>query len=117
MRSDWPGNVRDLELLVAQLVRDSHGYDVRLDQLPAQHRGRLGRTRLRQIDVAQRDAILEALHDAGGSKTQAADVLGIARSTLYRKIRQYHIEDDVTLGDAVPDSAKTTRLDEPNSNR
>ncbi|WEV36056.1 helix-turn-helix domain-containing protein [Mycolicibacterium fortuitum] len=30
---------------------------------------------------------MRALHEAGGNKQQAADTLGIARSTLYRKVR------------------------------
>jgi transcriptional regulator of acetoin/glycerol metabolism len=39
----------------------------------------------------EREAILDALRDAGGNKQAAADRLGLSRSTLYRKLTAYSI--------------------------
>jgi transcriptional regulator of acetoin/glycerol metabolism len=41
---------------------------------------------------AEREALLNALDDSGGNKQVAAEMLGIARSTLYRKIRSLGID-------------------------
>ncbi len=46
---------------------------------------------LRPVDQAERDAIVAALRDSDGNRTAAAAALGVARSTLYRKIAQYGI--------------------------
>lgn len=48
-------------------------------------------SRLRRLDRAERDAIVEALRESGGNRVAAAAALGLARSTLYRKIGQYGI--------------------------
>lgn len=53
--------------------------------------GRTPHGSLRPVDQAERDAIVNALRDAGGNRVAAAAALGLARSTLYRKIRQYRI--------------------------
>jgi transcriptional regulator of acetoin/glycerol metabolism len=49
------------------------------------------RRALRPVDEIERDAIVVALREAGGNRVAAAAALGLARSTLYRKIRQYGI--------------------------
>jgi transcriptional regulator of acetoin/glycerol metabolism len=41
------------------------------------------------MERAEQDAILTASAACGGSKSEAAKQLGIARSTLYRKLREY----------------------------
>uniref|UniRef100_UPI0006E1A3F2 helix-turn-helix domain-containing protein n=1 Tax=Streptomyces neyagawaensis TaxID=42238 RepID=UPI0006E1A3F2 len=48
--------------------------------------------RVRQLspmEQAERAAILDALHRHGGNKARTAVALGIARATLYRKLRGY----------------------------
>jgi transcriptional regulator of acetoin/glycerol metabolism len=57
---------------------------------------RLGRT-LSSLEQLELDAIVAALRDADANKTQAAAALGLSRSTLYRKIRQYGIDPDREL--------------------
>ena len=44
--------------------------------------------------AAERRLIMEALIKAGGRKAHAAELLGWGRSTLWRKIRKYKIDDD-----------------------
>lgn len=41
------------------------------------------------MEHAERAAILDALHRDGGNKARTVAALGIARATLYRKLREY----------------------------
>jgi DNA-binding NtrC family response regulator len=43
------------------------------------------------MESAERQAIVTALQQAGGNRSRAADVLGIGRTTLYRKMQQLRI--------------------------
>lgn len=95
----WPGNVRELKNTLAcvvafvdpeELVVESRHLgsvfdselsgNVDIERLP------LGGQRLDRIERA---AILQTLSQAGGNKIQAAQVLGIAVSTLYEKLKKY----------------------------
>jgi transcriptional regulator of acetoin/glycerol metabolism len=89
-RYDWPGNVSQLrDALAAALRRRPVGLIDAAD-LPAFCQT-TARGPLRPVDQAERDAIVGALREAGGNRMAAAAALGLARSTLYRKIRQYGI--------------------------
>jgi transcriptional regulator of acetoin/glycerol metabolism len=86
-RLDWPGNVASLDALVRGLVtRCRTGY-VGARDLPADIAARASRRPLAMLEQAEAQAIMRALQDAGGNKHRAAESLGIARSTLYRKVR------------------------------
>jgi hypothetical protein len=92
VRYCWPGNVRQLrEALVSALGRRPVGC-IQAQDLPT-YCSSVPRSFLRPVDQAERDAIVTALRSAGGNKVAAAAELGLARSTLYRKIRQYGISD------------------------
>lgn len=87
---DWPGNVRQLKrALSAALARRPVGV-IEATDLPASCQS-VPRSSLRPVDETERDAIVTALREAGGNRVAATKALGIARSTLYRKIRQYGI--------------------------
>jgi sigma-54 dependent transcriptional regulator, acetoin dehydrogenase operon transcriptional activator AcoR len=86
----WPGNVRQLaEALTSALRRRPVGC-IEAEDLPAYCHS-TPRRLLRPVDEIERDAIVAALRGAGGNRVAAAAALGLARSTLYRKIRQYGI--------------------------
>jgi DNA-binding NtrC family response regulator len=51
--------------------------------------------RLSELERAEVKTILQAMQKADGNKHKAAEALGIARSTLYRKIRSLSIDLDV----------------------
>jgi transcriptional regulator of acetoin/glycerol metabolism len=87
----WPGNVPELrEALAAALARRPLG-EIHADDLPASCRTVPRRT-LTRLEAQEREAILAALHECGGNRWAAAQLLGIARSTLYRKLRTYSLE-------------------------
>jgi sigma-54 dependent transcriptional regulator, acetoin dehydrogenase operon transcriptional activator AcoR len=88
-RLDWPGNVAALDALVRRVVADRLGRDGRVGaaDLPADVVAGAARRPLAALEQAEATAILTALRDASGNKERAARSLGIARSTLYRKMR------------------------------
>ncbi|HEY1969300.1 MAG TPA: helix-turn-helix domain-containing protein [Pseudonocardia sp.] len=87
-RLEWPGNVAALESLVRRLVsRCADGGYLGAGDLPPDVVAGAARRRLANLEQAEAKAILSALRDAGGNKHRAAESLGIARSTLYRKVR------------------------------
>jgi transcriptional regulator of acetoin/glycerol metabolism len=87
-RLDWPGNVAALETLVCRVLRTAgRGGYVSANDLPADIVAGAARRPLAALEQAEVKAILTALRAAGGNKQQASEALGIARSTLYRKMR------------------------------
>lgn len=86
-RLDWPGNIAELQSLVQRLLpRASSGY-VGAADLPSDVLARATRRKLAGLEQGEVQMIMRALKAAGGNKQQAAAALGIARSTLYRKVR------------------------------
>ncbi|MFF5475932.1 helix-turn-helix domain-containing protein [Streptomyces sp. NPDC012935] len=98
-RHPWPGNVTELAHLVRALARQRRICGpVRRSELPDPVReGPAGRN-LSPMELAERAAILEALRRHGGNKARAAAALGIARATLYRKLREYQGRDAAIRG-------------------
>ncbi|MEU0805941.1 helix-turn-helix domain-containing protein [Streptomyces sp. NPDC005970] len=87
--ADWPGNVRQLQDVVETAAARSVTSELRVDDLAEAHRPRLARSRLTRLEEAELHQIREALIEAGGNRLRAAAILGIGRSTLYRKIDVY----------------------------
>jgi|GEM_PF-914022 len=89
----WPHNVRELELVGERLGLLYAGGRVGALQLPpeVQQGGPASDTQTLQSRVGrlERDAIAEALREAGGKKVRAAALLGISRPTLDKKIEEY----------------------------
>jgi transcriptional regulator with PAS, ATPase and Fis domain len=91
---DWPGNVRELENAVERAVALGFGPILHVGDLPSNLQHGTSE-RMPQIDEVlpleelERRAILRALREAGGDKLAAARLLGIGKTTLYRKLKQY----------------------------
>jgi DNA-binding NtrC family response regulator/pSer/pThr/pTyr-binding forkhead associated (FHA) protein len=89
----WPQNVRELELVAERLGRVYAAGHVGIPQLPPEVRegavGQAPRTLQEQVARLERDAIAEALRESGWKKVRAAEVLGISRPTLDRKMEEY----------------------------
>jgi len=96
---DWPGNVRELENAIERAVVLGKGEMVDATDLPAEVRGvprgdgtmafQLG-TPLEEIE---RQVIRETLRHSNGDKRLAAQLLGIATRTIYRRLEELR-EDD-----------------------
>ena len=94
-RYAWPGNVRELRNAVTQAVVASRAYEIGLADLPPllapepprpMERGPL------ELDGVEKEAILAALHQTGGHQQKAANLLGVSRRTLSRKLKLYDAE-------------------------
>ncbi|MGA7841909.1 MAG: sigma-54 dependent transcriptional regulator [Candidatus Acidiferrales bacterium] len=94
MAYDWPGNVRELENAIERAIALGSGPILHAGDLPTNLQYGTGERlpqndELLPLDELERRAILRALREAGGDKLAAARMLGIGKTTLYRKLKQY----------------------------
>ena len=96
----WPGNVRELRNIVERLVILVEKEIIDLAGLPAVVRGDREARALELPDYTslkearedlERHFILKKIAAAGGNVSRAAELLGLERSSLYRKMKQYGI--------------------------
>jgi DNA-binding NtrC family response regulator len=97
----WPGNVRELRNVVERALVLGDGSSIELDDLPpellhsAPARVPPGPVTtmgtVRTLEQLERDAIAAALDATGGNKARAAALLGIDRTTLYRKLKDHDL--------------------------
>ena len=112
MRYDWPGNVRELQNAIERAVILLDGQVLRPEHLPLEKaegrrpsldtplrddsgqtaEGRTDGERALTLEEMERQYILQVLRETGFHQSRAAEVLGIGRRTLYRKIREYGID-------------------------
>jgi two-component system response regulator HydG len=93
----WPGNVRELENAIERAVVLGRGEQLRLQDLPPQvhRRGDDQRPLIPahlSLEEIEKLAIVQALRLTGGNKSEAAERLGIHRTSIYDKMRRYGIE-------------------------
>ncbi len=86
---NWPGNVAELVRVLGEAVAKRSAGDITVNDLPAQFRAVKRHRSLSGLQRAERDAIEAALKACRGNKVHAATQLGISRSTLYARIREY----------------------------
>ncbi|MBO4532654.1 MAG: sigma-54-dependent Fis family transcriptional regulator [Treponema sp.] len=91
MKYSWPGNIRELRNCVESAVVMCTGDEIKIDDLPASVREK-GEEKLISIpigmslDEAELVIIQENLAACNGNKTKCAELLGIGRKTLHRKL-------------------------------
>ena len=94
----WPGNVRELQNCMERAVALAGGERIGVDDLPERIRARRppppvvpggDPEELVTLEEVERRYILRVMEAAGGHRTRAAQVLGLDRKTLYRKLAQY----------------------------
>jgi two-component system response regulator HydG len=117
---DWPGNVRELENAIERACALSSGPILHLGDLPSQMQEHRLQMRSRGLDMQaaeasvsdlpmdakmvsdapvrsiaemEKQAILNTIQQLNGDKLMAAKLLGIGKTTLYRKLKEYGIEE------------------------
>jgi DNA-binding NtrC family response regulator len=93
---DWPGNIRELGNCVESTVVLASDKIIDLDDLPAVVRNASSEERVvipvgTTMEQAEKALILATIASCGGNKSKAADMLGIARKTLHRKVQDYKL--------------------------
>jgi len=90
LQHDWPGNVRQLRNVIRRLVTmeppGSLSKQALERQLEDGGRKAPEEDEPVELDAVERQQILRVLDQAGGNKTRAAEMLGIQRRTLYKKL-------------------------------
>lgn len=111
MEYDWPGNVRELEHAIERACALSSGPVLHAGDFPTQlqdfnfHHGRGGSApgemdaerdlpQVLSIAEMEKRAILTTIRQLHGDKLMAAKLLGIGKTTLYRKLKEYGIDGD-----------------------
>ncbi|HUL16424.1 MAG TPA: sigma-54 dependent transcriptional regulator [Terriglobales bacterium] len=94
---DWPGNVRELENAIERAVALGSGPIVHVADLPSNLQFPSServpqKDELLPLEELERRAILRTLRETSGDKLAAARMLGIGKTTLYRKLKQYRVE-------------------------
>lgn len=100
-KHDWPGNVRELRNAIerdyyssekdiicvqslekSQIIEDNFNNEKASDV-----------DEIVPIDILERESIIKAINFCGGNILKSAEMLGISRATIYRKIKKYNIND------------------------
>ncbi|NLE15229.1 MAG: sigma-54-dependent Fis family transcriptional regulator [Spirochaetales bacterium] len=95
---EWPGNIRELRNCIESAVVLARTSVIEVDDLPS-HIGKAQNTGSVSLEVgitlaeAEKQLIISTLAMCAGNKTKAAEILGIGRKTLHRKLQEYHIDE------------------------
>jgi DNA-binding NtrC family response regulator len=93
---EWPGNIRELENVIERAVVLSTGEEIQPEDLAVPTFGVFVPTAgashyQRRLEGTEKELLLQALKEHNGDKQATARVLGIARSTLYAKLKKYQL--------------------------
>jgi DNA-binding NtrC family response regulator len=97
MEYQWPGNIRELENVVARAVLITSGAEITPDflfPLPPDSDSpptSLPQATKKALEAVERQKIIDALHKVNGNRSRAARLLGISRASFYKKLRSYSI--------------------------
>jgi two-component system NtrC family response regulator len=96
---DWPGNVRELENVIERAVVLSRDTLLAEEDLPQEMQGSVPASAIAEavgerltLAELERRYILAILNSVGGARSEAAQILGIDRKTLYRRLCEYGVE-------------------------
>ncbi len=93
---DWPGNVRELENCLERSCAFTSNAIIQVRDLPSDIHGTHnlvvggnGSAKIVPIEQLEKQTILNTIEQLNGDKLQAARLLGIGKTTLYRKLKEY----------------------------
>jgi DNA-binding NtrC family response regulator len=94
----WPGNVRELENVIGNACMMVDGILIDINDLPERFRGPLTAESLMDdkflsLEEVQRRHVIQVLEAVGGNKVRAAEILGIARATIYQLLSKMKLEE------------------------
>ena len=97
IKYSWPGNIRELKNAVESAVVMCTGDEIKLEDLPRALRAQSEEKTISipigiTMDEAEKIIIQENLAANKGNKSRTADILGIGRKTLHRKLEELNIE-------------------------
>lgn len=84
----WPGNVKELRGVIGRMTLTGKRGAVHPTDLPEHIRSVRPLTMIERAELA---AIRRALQEADGNRSRAAEILGLSRATIYRKMRAYRL--------------------------
>ncbi|HHY26040.1 MAG TPA: sigma-54-dependent Fis family transcriptional regulator [Desulfitobacterium dehalogenans] len=90
----WPGNVRELENCIQGMIAMANSHVLTIDDLPLELRLTPDSKNIESpslLDQQTKQTIVDALAQTHGKIAPAAQLLGIGRNTLYRKMKKYNI--------------------------
>ena len=98
---DWPGNVRELENCLERACAFTSGPVIHLADLPSAihgapthpSNGGNGKAQILPMAELEKQTILSTIAQLSGDKLLAARILGIGKTTLYRKLNEYVAQD------------------------
>jgi len=105
VRHDWPGNIRELRNVIESMILTSSGPELDVHDLPADILSRIEERfdsvgvapgGLTAIELAERDALLMMIRACRGNLTATARRAGLAKSTVYAKIKKYGLDGALT---------------------
>jgi DNA-binding NtrC family response regulator len=92
----WPGNVRELENTIGNACMMADGPVIDINDLPEPVRGLATAAQddnLAPLHEMQRRHVIRVLEHVGGNKSQAAEILGISRATVYQLLAETKAKD------------------------
>jgi two-component system, NtrC family, response regulator HydG len=116
----WPGNVRELINVIDYAFVLCHEKDILPEHLPnllnhqMNSRASGGRKALPASPAKDKEALLEAMQQAGGNKSEAARILGVSRVTLWKWLKYHQLTGDAAS--AFPRVARRRRQSEETRN-
>jgi DNA-binding NtrC family response regulator len=132
MEYPWPGNIRELENAIEHAFVRCTGSEIRLEDLPVELRearpvfapgasdpaDAASSATVRPLHPVGRDEraiILAALRACGGNRSEAAERLGVSRTTLWRRMKELGI--DVSQRRMLQDETHETGRVSPETHR
>lgn len=107
----WPGNIRQLENVLERAFHFSQTHWIEMEHLPRELNllqapvsipPKIAEpttviNRKQSINHTEKQVVLQALLACQGNRSKTAELLGISRTTLYQKIKKYHIMEELEV--------------------